>query len=141
MLEAKLTSLIGRLTFSDEVLDWVTTALRDSHQDEQREHNAAVTRLQTEYERLQTRLHAAYIDKLDGKIDVALFESLSAKWREEQDTYSREIAFHQAADRSYLDQGIQLLDVAHQAQTLFRTRAPEGKRRFQATSLSAGAVG
>ena len=130
VLEAKLSSLIGQLTFSDDVLEWVTTALRDSHQDEQREHDAAVTRLQAEYERLQARLHAAYIDKLDGKIDAALFESLSAKWREEQDTYSREIAFHQVADRSYVDHGIQLLDVAHQAQALFKTRPPEEKRRL-----------
>ena len=130
VLEGKLTALIGQLTFSDEVLEWVTTALRDSHQDEQREHDAAIGRLQAEHDRLQARLHAAYIDKLDGKVEIALFESLSAKWREEQDAYAREIAVHRAADRSYLDHGIQLLDVAHRAPILFKDRAPEEKRRL-----------
>jgi hypothetical protein len=39
------------------------------------EARAARERLKAEYDRLQTRLYAAYIDKLDGKIDAATYAS------------------------------------------------------------------
>lgn len=43
-------------------------ALRANHADQRREHQAAIARLQAGYKRLDDRIHAMYIDKLDGKI-------------------------------------------------------------------------
>ena len=43
--EEKFGALLGRLTFDDEVLDWVRDALHESHADERREHEAAIERL------------------------------------------------------------------------------------------------
>src|SRR5512132_2000371 len=71
VLERQFADLLGRLTFDDEVLDWVREALRQSHADEKRDHEEAIARLQTQYDRLQNRLHAMYVDKLDGRIDTA----------------------------------------------------------------------
>jgi hypothetical protein len=53
---------LGRLSFDDEVLEWVREALRASHADERREHEGDVERLQIEHKRLQSRLDAMYID-------------------------------------------------------------------------------
>ena len=55
-----------------------------SHADERREHERAVTRLNAEHDRLQQRIHAMYIDKLDGCIDAGFFDRMSAEWRAEQ---------------------------------------------------------
>ncbi len=85
MLEEKFGALLGWLAFDDEVMEWVRDALHQSHADERREHEAAIERLRGEYDRLQNRIHAAYVDKLDGNIDAAFFEKLSAEWRTEQD--------------------------------------------------------
>jgi hypothetical protein len=63
-IETKFAELLGRLTFDEEVLTWVHDALRASHADEKNEHEAAVGRLRTEYDRLQGRIHAMYVDKL-----------------------------------------------------------------------------
>jgi site-specific DNA recombinase len=52
------------------VLQWVSAALRESHADQRKEHDAAIIRLQAEIERLQNRIHAMYIDKLDSRIDA-----------------------------------------------------------------------
>ena len=83
-LEQQFTNLLGRLSFDDEVLEWVRAALRESHADEKRDHEAAIARLQTEYDRLQNRIHAMYIDKLDGRVDAAFFDRMSVEWRAEQ---------------------------------------------------------
>ena len=70
VLEQQFTELLGRLQFDAEVLEWVREALHASHADEKREHDAAIERLQAEHRRLQARLDAMYVDKLDGHVDV-----------------------------------------------------------------------
>jgi site-specific DNA recombinase len=136
MLEEKLSALLGRLQFSDDVLEWLKKALRESHADQKQEHEAAIARLRTEYDLLQQRLHTMYIDKLDGRVDAELFDKLSVTWREQQSAYQREIDFHQAADQSYLEDGITLLTLAKSAKALFDQRPPEDKRKLLKFALS-----
>ena len=71
-----------------------------------------------------------YVDKLDGLVDVALFEKMSNQWRDEQNRCLREIERHQEADKSYMDEGVQLLELARKAQTLFDRQEPREKRRL-----------
>ena len=129
-LEAQFTELLGRLKFDDEVLEWVRDALHASHADERREHDEAIKRHQAEYKRLNDRIHAMYVDKLDGLVDSAFFEKMSNQWREEQNRCQREIERHQNADKSYLDEGVALLDLARNAQRLFTKQERSEKRRL-----------
>jgi site-specific DNA recombinase len=129
-LEARFTELLGRLKFDDEVLEWVRDALHASHADERREHEEAIRRHQAEYNRLNDRIHAMYVDKLDGLVEAAFFEKMSNQWREEQSRCQREIERHQNANKSYLDEGIALLELARNAQRLFAKQEPREKRRL-----------
>ena len=61
---------------------------------------------------------------------VAFFEKMSAQWREEQYRCPREIERHQSADQSYMDEGVQLLELARNAQKLFERQEPREKRRL-----------
>jgi len=125
-----MTVSLGRLSFGDEVLSWVRTALLERHADEQKEHEAAIGRLQGEYDRLRHRLHAMYVDKLDGRIESSFYSQMSEQWRTEQDKIAREIARHQVADRSYLEEGVQLIELAHGAQRLFAKQEAQEQRRL-----------
>jgi hypothetical protein len=129
-LEAQFTELLGRLRFGDEVLEWVRDALHASHADERREHEEAIKRYQAEYNRLNHRIHAMYVDKLDGLVDTAFYDRMSNQWRKEQARCQREIERHQNADKSYLDEGVALLDLARNAQRLFASQEPREKRRL-----------
>jgi site-specific DNA recombinase len=128
VLEQRFADLLGRLSFEDEVLDWVREALHASHADERREHEAAIGWLLAEHKRLQARLDAMYVDKLDGHVDAGFFERMSTEWRAEQDRCLREIEWHQAANRSYMEEGVQLLELARDAQRLFAGQEPREKR-------------
>ncbi len=130
VLEQKFGELLGRLTFDDEVLVWVRDALHQSHADERHEHEAAIKRLRADYDRLQNRIHTAYVDKLDGTIEAAFFEKMSAEWRAEQDRCLRDIERHQNADQSYLEEGVRLFELAQNAQRLFMKQEPREKRRL-----------
>jgi len=126
----EVLELLGQLKFDEEVLEWVRDALHSSHANERREHQEAIRRLQTEYKRLQGRINAMYVDKLDGLVDAGFFEKMSNQWREEQSRCLREVGRHQEADKSYMDEGIQLLELARNAQRLFSKQEPREKRRL-----------
>ena len=55
---------------------------------------------------------------------------MSNQWREEQNRCQREIERHQNADKSYLDEGVALLELARNAQRLFAKQEPREKRRL-----------
>ena len=130
VLEQRFTELLGRLQFDSEVLEWVRESLRASHTDERREHEEAIRRLQAEHKRLGDRINAMYLDKLDGRIDGAFFDKMSAQWRADQARCGREIALHESAEQSYMDEGIQILELARDAQKLFERQQPREKRRL-----------
>jgi hypothetical protein len=111
-------------------LEWVRDALHASHADERREHEEAIKRHHAEYKRLQDRINAMYVDKLDGVVDTGFFEKMSNQWRDEQNRHLREIERHQQADRSYMDEGVRILELAQNAQRLFAKQEPREKRRL-----------
>jgi site-specific DNA recombinase len=129
-LEQKFTQMFDQLRFDDEVLEWVRESLHASHADERREHEEAIRRLQGEHKRLGDRINAMYLDKLDGRVDSAFFDKMSAQWREQQTRCLREIARHESAEQSYMDEGIQILELARNAQKLFERQEPREKRRL-----------
>ena len=105
-------------------------ALQASHEDEHREHEEAIKRLRSEYDRLQTRIDTMYIDKLDGKISGDFFDKMAGQWRIEQTRFLRDIARHQEAEQSYMDEGVRILELARNAQSLFEFQPAREKRRL-----------
>jgi len=98
-----------------EVLEWVVTALKTSHADERRYHDEMIAKLQKEYQKLQGRIDAMYVDKLDGKIPEEFFDRKNNEWRAEQADILKKIIKHQNANCSYLDEGVRLLELAQDA--------------------------
>lgn len=130
VLEEKFTEILGRLRFDGEVLDWVKQALREGQVDEQRFREESVARLRNEYDKLQKRIDAMYVDKLDGKVGARFFEQKSDEWREEQRELLRDTQKHQDANQTYMEEGIALLELASRAVELFEKQPAGEKRRL-----------
>jgi site-specific DNA recombinase len=130
VLEEKFTGLLKGISFGEETLEWVRRALRDSHKDEKQFHDEAIVKLQREHRRLQDRIHAMYEDKLDGRIGNDFFDSKAAEMRTEQARIMRDLEAHQTANRSYMEEGVQLLELAHAAPALFESQPPAEKRKL-----------
>ena len=130
VLARQFGDLLDRMSFDDEVMEWVREALQASHVDKRREQEEAIARLRAEYDRLQRRIDAMYVDKLDGRVDAVFFDKMSGEWRAEQDRCQREIDSHQGADKSYMDEGVQILELARNARRLFEKQEPREKRRL-----------
>ena len=86
--------------------------------------------LQREYKRIQDRIDAMYLDKLDGRIDADFFDRNSQGWRAKQQQIMNEINGHRAANQSYIEEGIELLQLAQRARQLFEKQPARQKRRL-----------
>ncbi len=71
-----------------------------------------------------------YEDKLDGRIAAEYFDAKAAEMRTAQAAVMRDIQTHQNANRSYIEEGVQLLELAHNAHVLFESQPPAEKRKL-----------
>jgi hypothetical protein len=130
VLERQFTQLLKRISFSEDVLAWVTRALREGHGDEKKFHDGEIARLQREHTRIQDRIDAMYLDKLDGRIDADFFDRTAAEWRSEQNRVRCAIDAHCSANQNYIDEGIRLLELAQRAARLFENQPAKEKRKL-----------
>ncbi len=128
VLEEQFSQHLACLRIDQEVFDWIVRALRESCSDEKREHSDAIARLQVEWDRLQKRIDAMYVDKLDGWIEEGFYKRMRAQWRDEQERCERDMERHRGADDSYMDQGIQILSLGQNAHRLFAAQPAKEKR-------------
>ena len=130
ILEEKFTQLLEGISFSEDTLDWIRQALQESHRDERQFHDEAIAKLQREHRRLQDRIDAMYEDKLDGRIANDFFDTKAMEMRTAQTGIMRDMESHQAANRNYIEEGVQLLELAHTAHVQFESQPPAEKRKL-----------
>ena len=129
-MSKQFSQLLGQFRFDDALLEWVKNALRDSHAVERREQQEAVERLVDTRQRLQSRIDAMYLDKLDGRITADYFDAKSAEWRNQQDQCVADIQRLQNTDRTYIEDGIRILELAKNARKLFDQQGSAEKRKL-----------
>jgi site-specific DNA recombinase len=130
VLDEQFSAVLEALRFDPEVLGWIRSALVESHQDMSRHHEDAIKRLRVEFDRLQHRIDAVYIDKIDGNVTAEFFERKAAEWRAEQARCQRSITDHQQANDTYMHDGVRLLELAQSAGRLFRKQTGAEKRKL-----------
>ncbi len=123
-------SAIRAIQLDEQVLEWIKVALKSSHESEESYHREALASLQEQYDKLQKQLDAIYLDKLDGEITREFYEKKSSHWRREQEDILQKIGSHQDANRSYLDEGVRLLELAQHAAILYEKQSMAEKRRL-----------
>lgn len=122
--------LLGQIKIDKDVLDWLLAALKESHGDKVKYHEEMIAKLHDQYKRLSERVDAMYLDKLDGRITSDFFDSKSGEWRNEQDKILRQIEAHKKADQSYMEKGIQLLELAQRSVILYEKQEMREKRKI-----------
>ncbi len=130
VLAEQFGEALKAIKLEGDVLEWVISALKSGHEDEKRYHNEMIASLQREYARLQHRLDQMYVDKLDGKISQEFYDQKSTEWRNEQDAVQRKIENHKNANRSYIDEGIRILELSNRAWELYEKQEMAEKRRL-----------
>ena len=119
-LERQFNGIFAGFQFPEAIVEWVREALRQSRDEQATFHKCSIDRLRAEHDKLQNRIDQIYLDKLDGEIEDAFYKRCVTQWREEQTKLHASIQRHVDADQNYIEQGIQLLDLAQNARDIFR---------------------
>lgn len=119
VLSDLFTPHLKRLSLDGPVVEWLKTALRGSHEDKQKFHDAAVARLTKQYANLQRKLDLTYDDRLEGRLTLEQYEARANASREEMAHVRGELARYENADRAYTEEGIALLELSGMALELY----------------------
>ncbi len=130
LISAEFTTALAAISFDAATMQLMRDALRSSFDDEQAHHAQAVSRLEEECAKIQKRIDQMYLDKLDGVIDSAFFDRHATEWRDRQRVLRHQIEDHERANQAYLDEGIILLELAHEAPRLFAGQPPDEQRKL-----------
>jgi site-specific DNA recombinase len=129
-LASQYMTALEAMIFGEEVMEWVTTALKASHKDEKQYHDGVITTLQQQYSRTQSRLDAMYVDKLDATISQDMYDRKSDEWRREQHDILQQIQMHENANSAYFEEGVRILELSQKAASLFEQREMDEKRQL-----------
>ena len=121
---------LGALRLHPAVVEYLKSALKDSHVEEQRFHAASVAKIEKKVAILKRRLDVLYEDRLDGRITIEDYTERSNAWREEMAHLRQEVAGHDRADAAYLDFGVALLELAGMGVELYESQDALERRRF-----------
>lgn len=122
LLEEELTKqllrAIERIAITDEHLEWIKEALKESLKDETEFHNEQVEETTARIHKLEEKLKQMYLDKLDGNIDNEL-------WKEFKNSIQMDIGAirinqhkHTRANVSYMDYGVNILEACRKARLI-----------------------
>lgn len=117
------------------VAAWATDVLKESLEQETEFHETAVERLKQALAKIKRDMNQAYRDKLDGKVTEEFWSDCSSQWEVERQRITERLAHHQQADKTYLELGVRLVDVASRAADLYREYGLAERRGFLASIL------
>lgn len=110
VFDRQFAASLELIRMPEEAVSFVVTAL-ESHHDKMEYRDRVVSELQGELKKLESRLDAMYLDKLDGKVSVAYYDKKHREWRRQMEKISSKIVQHGHANEGYLEEGVKLVEL------------------------------
>jgi site-specific DNA recombinase len=121
---------VRRISPPERLVNLIVPILKASHQQEKDFHEERVETLERRHTQLRHRLEQMYEDKLDNKIPETLWIKKSSEYKKEMAHIEASIAQHNKGNLDYIDCGVQLLELAKNAFSLYVRQSGMEKRRL-----------
>ncbi|HVT12452.1 MAG TPA: hypothetical protein VHE55_09305 [Fimbriimonadaceae bacterium] len=118
------------LRIEPEILSWLKDALRESLEEAGQIKAMQLERLEAERVTLRKRLEQLYADKISGDVPASVYPTLKERWESELAEVDVAIRAAEAADSSYYDEGVALLELAQNAHLEFKTADSDDRREL-----------
>ena len=129
-VEEQVISHLKKLHITNTRLaEWLKTALKESHADEVKYHNAALSELTGRLKKTQLRVDTLYDEKLDGSISPEFYKRKFKQYSKELDTITGSIERHKDANLSYVELGSHILDLTQRVEQLYSDKATKSQKR------------
>jgi site-specific DNA recombinase len=136
ILDMGFAELIDSIKIDEKLHELLVNALRDSSNMEIEEQDKIVNKLNEDHIKLQNRINALYIDKLDGIITEEQFNRLNTEWKDEQNDILKKINSYDKADFSYKQLGANLIELSQSLSRYYLKANFEEKRQILRILLS-----
>ena len=127
---------LSEISIPEHIIAWTKAALTESHKEEQDYHQNHMRLLQDRYRTTQRKINSAYEYKLEGRVDLDFWQIQNDRLNKELVETEAQVASLRAANASYIEQGVQLMELARTAPTLFKSMTPDEKRELVNLVLS-----
>ena len=135
-LAETFAEVVGRVRIDSSQVDDIRKALKSSFETEKEYRSKEIAKLKRELVRLQVRLDQTYFDKIEGRIDTEFWRKMHNKWISEQNLVSRRIEELTRANRNYYEQGVNFLELAQTATSLYLSQTIDEKAKLLRSLLS-----
>ena len=85
-LHQAIKEVLQALIIPNAIINWLRDTLTKDDNGQEQARSQALQQAQEAYDRLDQRLEAMYVDKLDGRITTRFYDEKAKAWREEQAT-------------------------------------------------------
>lgn len=130
-LTNQLTNVLGELIVPNAITAWLRAALRETDTTQTRAREQALQQATTEHDKINARIEAMYLDKLDGRITAAFYDEKASAWRQEQVTLQRRISELRTTTQNY-NAAIDSIETTSTLCKAFPTQPPAEQRRLLA---------
>jgi hypothetical protein len=136
-LDPQFSHLLRGLRIDEPIAHWILGTLRANTADARNTLKEAKGRLVSQRTRLQNRSEVLYDDRLDGRINVTLFDSKSAEIRREIEIIDEKLSSLDSSHyRDLLSNTKRILELAQSAHSLFLTAPALERKQFLNNLLS-----
>lgn len=129
-LEMMFARILQPLTFTPDVVSWMQDHLLKEHHEKSGDHRQASSALLGRRTMLQRYIDQAYEDKLRGEISAEAWREKNVRWKAELEDVLEEIKHLDEQKDSYIDRGVELIELVHDLENIYKNAKPEKKRRI-----------
>ena len=130
VIEAQVIRSLQAMHLDDDVLDWIIASLREQNAATNRIHQEAITRLDSQMQRLELRKKNLITMRLDEEIEAADYNSRREEIQAEMTGIEKQIEAHRQASPENLENGIKLLELMQGAEMLYKNQPAQEKRKL-----------
>ena len=138
--EERLADLLGgvvqRIQIPGDVADSIAEHLRDGQTETEQARQRSVSQLAQRQRAVQVKLDRGYEDYLEGRISESFWTRKSQEWEMESATIESEIGRLSHPAPGIVATGEKILELAKQAEFLYKTQSRSEQRRLLETLLS-----
>jgi len=130
VLTDEFAKILNDLVIPQPILDWLGEAVLTTDRIQQTAGAQTLKKLRAQYDQIEARIEAMYLDKLHGRIGQEFFDKHSSTWRRDQDELLRKVQDIQEATPAPVDQAYDMLNLTSRASELFLGQPAAEQRRL-----------
>lgn len=135
-IETHMLGVLDNIHIDDKRLAWLTKKLLEDHKTEKRHSERVLISLESRYKQLKDLIHSSYEDKIRGNITEQFWREIHQKLTAEQQEVESSLAIQRQDTSNYMITGVKLIELAHNAYSLYKKQTSQEKNRLLKFILS-----